>query len=144
MAGLVASFLAAAQRQLSVVGRDLGVPPESVLEELVGGVRQHRRPRRGVTKSCVGYSVHGDGCLFIGRRDRSEIDLDLSPAGAAKFDVWRVKIWAESIGVEDPNDEAITDEAASLVESGELLAVDSWWWALPSGDVQIAGDIPGH
>lgn len=133
MADLVASFVAAAQRQLSVVGRDLGIPPESVLAELVGGALQRRRPRRGVTASCVGYQVHGLGCLFIDRRDRSEIDLDELPDGRPTFDVWRVKRWAESMGFDYPDDKAIEVEAAALVERGALMQVDAWRWSWAAG-----------
>ena len=130
---LVASFISAAERQLSVVGRDLGVPPDGVLGELLAGVHQQRRPRRGLTESCVLYSVHGIGCLFIGRRDRSEIDLDLAPDGRPMFDSWRIKRWARSVGLPLADEEAITAEAAALVERGMLTAVDDWRWSWSFG-----------
>ena len=141
---IVASFISAAERQLSVVGRDLGVPPDAVLRELLDGVHQQRRPRRGVTQSCVLYSVHGIGCLFSGRRDRSEIDLDLSPDGRPMFDTWRVKRWATSLGLRFAEEQAIAAEATGLVERGSLTAVDERRWSWSPGSDIPAVDIPGN
>lgn len=83
-------------------------------------------------------------CLFIGRRDRSEIDLDVAPDGRPMFDTWRIRRWARSVGLRFADAGAIAAEAADLVERGVLTAVDEWRWSWSLGTGTPAGDIRGH
>jgi hypothetical protein len=134
-----ASFVAAAKRQLEIVGFDLGVPPDKVIEELLRAVWRHDRPRQGVMPSGVEYFVHGLGCRLVSRPDGQMIDLDVADSGETKFDLWRVKQWAKSAGVDYPGDEAIAGEAELLARRGVLREMREGWWSLGLFDTSAPG-----
>ncbi|MFJ7199798.1 MULTISPECIES: DUF6896 domain-containing protein [unclassified Streptomyces] len=70
-------------------------PPLERLADVLGLVRSHRISRSGEVGTCS-YSVHGAGCLFI-NQDGSEIDVDFTADGAEIFDLWRLRLYGQSL-----------------------------------------------
>ncbi|MEU9369289.1 hypothetical protein AB0D78_45610 [Streptomyces avermitilis] len=65
------------------------------LADVLGLVRSHRISRSGEIGT-YSYSVHGAGCLFI-NQDGSEIDVDFAADGAEIFDLWRLRLYGQSL-----------------------------------------------
>jgi hypothetical protein len=129
MAGPVATFVEAADGVLRSVARDFDLPRDRALLEFISS---HRRDplMRGRTPSGVIYSVHGIGCRFR-MRHRGVVDLDLSQVGSPMFDAWRIRHWAESVGIPEPDEGSIEEEAGMLVRDGTLRIVEPGWWTSP-------------
>jgi hypothetical protein len=135
MASPVADFVQVAGNLLVSLAKDFDLQADGVLRQFMAERRAafcDEQPRsamlpRGRTPSGVIYALHGIGCRFR-IRYRGEVDLDLSPSGAAMFNAWRVRWWAKSIGAPQPDDAAIEREANDLMRRGMLRVAAPGWW----------------
>lgn len=85
--------------------------------DVLGLVRSHRISRTGEIGS-YSSSVHGAGCLFVGQ-DGSEIDVDFTADGAEIFDLWRLRLYGQSLA--EPVDFTERDLRSGLESPKPLL-----------------------
>ncbi|GAA0948849.1 DUF6896 domain-containing protein [Actinocorallia libanotica] len=88
------------------------------LRSVVAAVRQKQLPREGGIPGGLRYRVHGAGC-WIKTPDGVEIDADLGPGPfLLKFDAWRIRLYADSIGEEAVTDQEISEALRDLADQG--------------------------
>ncbi|MER5466876.1 hypothetical protein ABT010_40970 [Streptomyces sp. NPDC002668] len=97
------------------------------LADVLGLVRSHGISRSGEIGTYF-YSVHGAGCLFV-NQDGSEIDVDFAADGAEIFDLWRLRLYGQSLP--EPCDLTEHDLRSAVESLKPLLAeVGPGWFSV--------------
>lgn len=123
----VSSFL----ENLDLIRRALaGQYPEfNALANVLRSVRAGELERRADVAGGFSYSVHGRGCLMVGP-DGAEVDIDLLPDGHEAFDVWRLEMFARSVGMDPvPRRDDLLHECGELVRLGALAQPQPGWFS---------------
>jgi hypothetical protein len=118
----VMGFLETVRRHRSELARGLGWEDGAdVLRRLIERVGGGWMPRRGVAGR-ISYTVHGGiGCRLCEEdEDGVCVDGDLLPDGRFFFDIWRIRQYAESMGMAVPPDEVVKAECAMLLRKKVL------------------------
>ncbi|MGV9774448.1 DUF6896 domain-containing protein [Streptosporangium sp. NPDC003464] len=92
-------------------------------------VVQRRAPRIWQLPSGVHYRVHGIGCcMTTASPERRVVDVDLGPRpGVLIFDVWRVEVFARSMGHGRLPRETFVSALWDLADEGSITLIDQQW-----------------
>ncbi|MBG6105876.1 DUF6896 domain-containing protein [Micromonospora vinacea] len=111
--------------------------PIADIADLLTAVRSRRElPREGLTRSGIGYTVHGAGCRMVSSEGR-EVDVDLVTdpvlgCAVEAFDAWRVRWFLDEAADDGYNHEDIVEACSRLARAGHLReVVEGRWFALP-------------
>jgi hypothetical protein len=126
----VRRFLETARRHRAELARGLGWPDgPDLLKRLVERAGGGWVSKRGVAGN-ISYTIHGGvGCRLCLENDHTCVDGDLLPDGSFSFDLWRIRQYAESIGVTVPPDDVLENECRALVRGNVLRALGKNWYA---------------
>lgn len=105
-------------------------PQFDTLEHVLEAVRAGELERRGQSDAGFSYSVHGRGCRMVGA-DGAEIEMDLLLDGAEAFDVWRLEVFARSVGMSPvPPRGDLMQECRDMTQEGVLDEPEPGWFRL--------------
>ncbi|MFJ3701085.1 MULTISPECIES: DUF6896 domain-containing protein [unclassified Streptomyces] len=100
------------------------------LQHVLEAVRAGELERKAQSGTGFTYSVHGRGCLMAGP-DGAQVDLDLLLDGSEAFDVWRLEVFARSVGMSPiPPKDALVQECYDLVQRRVLEEPEPGWFRL--------------